>query len=96
MATTKTIRALGAKLILGIPPVIIVRAEVVLRRLHIGHKHFTHHFILGGSSAPVCVHCDRLLSVEYIMVHCSKFLDQRRRYCLDDKFVDVILGDEVV
>ena len=71
------------------------RVEVILTRLRIGHTYMTHNFILEGSSAPVCAHCDRLLSVEHILVRCLKFVNQRRRYHLDDKSVADILGDDL-
>ena len=49
------------------------RIEVILTRLRIGHTYFSHNFILKGNNAPVCAHCDRLLSVEHVLVRCSKF-----------------------
>ena len=71
------------------------RVEIILCRLRIGHTHLTHSFMLKGVSAPECAHCDGLLSVEHILVHCSKFLSQRRKYHLDGKSVADILGDDV-
>ena len=44
----------------------------------------------------MCAHCDRLLSVEHILVRCSKFQNQRRKYHLEGKSIDAILGDYVV
>ena len=49
------------------------RIEVILTKLHVGHTYFSHNFILEENHAPVCAHCDRLLSVEHILVHCSSF-----------------------
>ena len=71
------------------------RVEVILTRLRIGHTYLTHNFILEGSSVPECVHCGCVLSVEHILVHCSMFLNQRRRFHLDGKSVAEILGDEI-
>ena len=71
------------------------RIEVILTRLHIGHTYFSHNFILEGNSAPVCAHCDRLLSVEHVVVHCSKFQNQRRKYHLEGKSIGAILDDDV-
>ena len=71
------------------------RVEVILSRLRIGHTRVTHNFILDGSSAPECAHCDRLLSVEHILVHCSRFSPQRLRYHLDGKSLREILDDDV-
>ena len=52
------------------------KIEVILTRLRVGHTYFNRNFILEGNSAPVCAHCDRLLSVEHVLVHCSKFRNQ--------------------
>ena len=41
----------------------------------------------------VGAHCDRLLSVEHILVHCSKFQNQRRKYHHEGKSIDAILDD---
>ena len=71
------------------------RVEVILSRLRIGHSRLTHGFILAGSSAPECAHCDRFLSVEHILVHCSKFSLQRRKHHLDGKSLGEILNDDV-
>ena len=51
--------------------------------------------ILEGNSAPVRAHCDRLLSDEYVLLYCSKFQNQQRKYHLDGKSIDAILDDDV-
>ena len=71
------------------------RIEVILTRLRAGHTYFSHNFILEGNSAPVCAHCDRLLSVEHVLVHCSKFQNQRRKYHLEGKSIGAILDNDV-
>ena len=58
--------------------------------MRVGHSYFSNNFILEGSSAPVCAHCDRLLSVEHILVHYSKFQNH-----LSGKSIDAILDDDV-
>ena len=71
------------------------RIEAILTRLYIGHTYFSHNFILEGNSAPACAHCDRLLSVEHVLVNCSKFRNQRRKYHLDGKSIGAILDNDV-
>ena len=66
-----------------------------MSRLRIGHTHLTHNYILEGNGAPVCDQCDCVLSVEHILVHCSKFVNQRQRYHLNGKSVAEILADSV-
>ena len=66
-----------------------------MSRLRIGHTHLTHNYILEGGGAPVCDQCDCVLSVEHILVYCSKFVNQRQRYHLSGKSVAEILADGV-
>ena len=62
------------------------RIEIVLMRLRIGHCWLTHGFIIDGSSAPVCAQCNSILTVEHILVHCTKYVDERCQYHLDQWF----------
>ena len=71
------------------------RIEIILTRLRIGHTRMTHGFILDGGSAPECAHCDQLLSVEHILVHCPRYLRERQKYHLSGKSVREILDDRV-
>ena len=70
------------------------KVEVVLSRLRIGHTRLTHQYILEGGGAPVCARCDSILSVEHILVHCTRFDAQRRRFNLHNKNIAGILDDE--
>ena len=69
------------------------RTEVVLGRLHIGHTHLTHKFLLEGSDAPECVHCGLPLTVEHILVYCQMYAAARQKHGLAGKPIQVILGD---
>ena len=70
------------------------RFEVVLTRLRIGHTRLTHKFLLEGSTAPVCAHCDQTLSVEHILVECSKYDNLRQTHHLNNKSLKRILDDD--
>ena len=70
------------------------KTEVILGRLRIGHTHLTHRFLLEGSSAPECAQCDEVLSVEHMLVHCSRYSMQRQRFGLTGKSLVQLLGDE--
>ena len=70
------------------------RVEIVLTRLRIGHTWLTHKYILEGGSAPLCAGCDVALTVEHILVHCSTYHAQRRRFGLFGKSISQILDDE--
>ena len=43
----------------------------------------------------MCAPCDRLLSVEHVLVHCSRFQIQRQKYHLEGKSIGAILDDDV-
>ena len=71
------------------------RVEVILSRMRIGHTRLTHNFILEGSSAPMCAHCDDSLSIEHILVHCSRVKNARDKYRMGNKSLAEILNDSV-
>jgi ribonuclease HI len=67
------------------------RDEVVIHRLRIGHSHLTHNYLLKKEQAPVCQPCNAPLTVEHMLISCSKYVTQRRKYfqnciCLEDLF----------
>ena len=51
------------------------KEENVMARLHIGHSFLTHSFLLKGEVPPVCVGCDKRLTLEHILLTCSGFID---------------------
>ena len=44
--------------------------SVLLHRLHIGHTHWTHFFLLSGDDLPECGTCQCPLTVKHILVEC--------------------------
>ena len=57
------------------------REETVLTRLHIGHSHLTHSFLLKEEEEkPVCIGCDENLTIEHILLDCWDFYDIRRKH----------------
>ena len=73
----------------------IRRYETILSRLRIGHCRLTHQFLLAGSNPPVCAYCQVTLTVEHILVDCPQYRPQRSRFSLQDKEIQIILGDDV-
>ena len=51
-----------------------------MARLHIGHSFITHSFLLKGEEPPVCIGCDKRLTVEHILLTCSDFIDIREPF----------------
>ena len=43
----------------------------------------------------MCAHCDSILTVEHILVHCTRYVDGRCQYRLDDMTISVVLGDNI-
>ena len=59
--------------------------EVILCRLRIGHTRLTHGFLMSGEHQPFCEDCLVPLTVRHLMVECPSFLEERRKYFLNDK-----------
>ena len=49
-------------------------------RLHIGHSFLTHSFLLKGEEPPMCIGCDKRLTIEYILLTCSDFIEIRENH----------------
>ena len=54
--------------------------ETVMARLHIGHSFITHSFSLMGEEPPVCIGCDKRLTIEHIVLTCSDFIEITESY----------------
>ena len=51
-----------------------------MARLHIGYSFITHSFLLKGEEPPVCIGCDKRLTVEHILLTCSDFIEIRESH----------------
>ena len=51
-----------------------------MARLHIGHSFITHSFLLKGEEPPVCIRCDKRLTIEHILLTCSDFIEIRESH----------------
>ena len=56
------------------------KENIVLNRLHTGHSYLTHSFILRKEGAPVCVACNAVLTVKYVLTECANLLEIRKKY----------------
>ena len=43
----------------------------------------------------MCAHCDSILTVEHILVHCNRYVDECRQYRLDGMTISEVLGDNI-
>ena len=53
--------------------------EVILCRLRIGHTHLTHNFLLAKEGKPMCERCGGELSVNHILLSCTKLEELRKK-----------------
>ena len=51
-----------------------------MTRLHIGHSFLTYSFLLKGKEPPVCIGCDKRLTIEHILLTCSDFIEIRESH----------------
>ena len=52
-----------------------------MARLHIGHSFLTHSFfLLKGEESPMCIVCDKRLTIERILLTCSDFIEMRESH----------------
>ena len=56
------------------------KEETVMARLHIGHSFITHSFLLKGEEPPVCIGCDKRLTIEHILLTCLDFIEIRESH----------------
>ena len=48
--------------------------------LHTGHSFITHAFLLKGEEPPMCIGCDKLLTIEHILLTCLDFIEIRESH----------------
>ena len=56
------------------------KEETVLARIHIGHTHLTHGYMLRNEEPPFCVACDKPCTVEHILIKCIDVMDMHVKY----------------
>ena len=54
--------------------------ESRLHRLRIGHTYLTHKHLLNSEERPVCQNCQVSLTVEHILITCTKIATNRLKY----------------
>ena len=56
------------------------KEETLMARLHIGHSFITHSFLLKGEEPPMCIGCDKRLTLEHILLICWDFSEKRESH----------------
>lgn len=60
------------------------KEETVLCRLHTGHSHLTHSYLLKGEEAPWCIGCHERLTLKHILIDCWEVFEIRNKYFTAD------------
>ena len=74
--------------------------EIVLSRLRIGHTYITHSFIYTGNRRPICPECGVVMTVEHLLIRCTKYdiarqpLHDHCAHQQDPLTLPVLLGDD--
>ena len=53
------------------------KEETAIAWLHIGHSFSTHYFLLKGEELPMCIRCDKILTIEHILLTSSDLIEIR-------------------
>jgi len=61
----------------------------MLNRLHIGHTHLMHSFLLSDDDIPECGTCRCPLTVKHILVECVDLNDVRNKHFVASSIKDV-------
>ena len=56
------------------------KEETVMARLHIAHSFLTHSFLMKGEEPPMCIGCDKRLTIEHILLTYSDFIEIRESH----------------
>ena len=63
-----------------------------MTRFHIGHSFITHSFLLKGEEPPLCIGCDKRLTIEHILLTYSDFIEIRESH-ITAKSLHVLFQD---
>lgn len=62
-----------------LPTILTNRKEqTFISRIHIGHSHLTHSFLLRDEEPPWCYACDQLLTIYHLLFECADLINQRK------------------
>lgn len=77
-----------------LPPIPLSRSErMSINRLRIGHTHITHSHLMKKEPPEDCEHCHTRLTVEHILIHCSKFSHHRLTHQLKSTLHEILSNE---
>ena len=65
--------------------------QVVLTRLRIGHTHLTHSYLLTRQPQPICTTCNKILTIQHLLIECNRHNLQRKQHGIPD--ISTVLND---
>ena len=71
---------------------VIQGKKTVLNRLHVGHSYLTHSFISNKEEPPVCVACNAVITVKYILLECVHLMEIRNKYFEENSLYSLFLN----
>ena len=60
------------------------KEDTVLNILHIGHSYFTHSFLWKKEDLPVCLACNKTITVKHLLIECADLLEVRKK-CFEER-----------
>ncbi|XP_073979064.1 uncharacterized protein [Rhodnius prolixus] len=72
------------------------REEVVVARLRIGHSRLTHGYLMCRQLPPLCETCNTLLTVDHILVSCSRYKRHRKLHKIPPTVIEALGDDHLV
>ena len=52
----------------------------MMAQLHISHSFIINSFLLKGEEPPMCIRCDKRLTIEHILLTCSDLIEIRESH----------------
>ena len=63
-----------------------------MNKLYIGHSYLIYSFIFRKEEAPVCVACDAVITVKYILLECVHLMEIRNKYFEENSLYSLFLN----
>ena len=54
--------------------------SVKYTKLKIGYTHLTHSYLLKGENPPLCIGCNKNLTIKHILTECIEFEEQKEKH----------------
>ena len=66
------------------------REEIKYNRIRLGHTRFTNKYLAAGEDPPVCIICNRQVTVRHIFTNCPLYTEVRNRFFTGNNLVNIL------